>query len=187
VEHHEQLRNRHEPRALEYLIQLNAEAGSEYSPLVKQLQAGGSTLKTIALEELGDVAAKTLLHLQCHIGLDSLSWARQGAIVTGVDLSEDAMLLARSLSTDLSIGAEFIYLDLYGLPPVLDRQFDIVYTSEGVLCWLPDQDRWAKIVARYLNPGGIFHIFEGHPIRRAVHPRADGRGRPVEWRYFNRG
>jgi 2-polyprenyl-3-methyl-5-hydroxy-6-metoxy-1,4-benzoquinol methylase len=93
-------------------LQLNAEAGSEYSPLVKQLQAGGSTLKTIALEELGDVAAKTLLHLQCHIGLDSLSWARQGAIVTGVDLSEDPSLLARSLSTDLSIGAEFIYLDL---------------------------------------------------------------------------
>ena len=107
--------------------------------------------------------------------------------MTGVDLSEDAILLAKPLSTELSIDAELICSDLYDLPTVLDRQFDIVYTSEGVLCWLPDLDRWAQIVARCLNPGGVFYIFEGHPIRRAVHPRTDGRSRPVAWEYFDGG
>jgi len=166
---------------------LNAEPDSEYYDLLKRLQAGGTTLEQTELEELGDVAGKTLLHLQCHFGLDTLSWAREGAAVTGVDLSEDAIALARSLGRELGIVAEFICSDLYDLPAVLDRQFDIVYSSEGVLCWLPDLDRWAEIVAHYLKPAGTFYIMEGHPIRRVVHPRTDGRGRPVEWRYFDRG
>jgi SAM-dependent methyltransferase len=166
---------------------LNVEPDSEYSALLKRLEAGGSTLKQPEVDEVGDVAARTLLHLQCHIGLDSPSWAQEGAIVTGVDLSENAIALARSLSRDLSIDAEFICSDLYDLPAVLDRQFDIVYTSEGVLCWLPDLDRWAEIVAHHLKPAGTFYIMEGHPIRRVVHPRTDGRGRPVEWGYFHGG
>jgi 2-polyprenyl-3-methyl-5-hydroxy-6-metoxy-1,4-benzoquinol methylase len=113
-------------------------ASKEYSDLLTQLKAGQTTLEKVELEELNDVAGKSLLHLQCHFGLDTFSWAREGAIVTGVDISEEAIALARSLSQELDIAAEFICSDIYDLPTRLNAQFDIVYTSGGVLCWLPD-------------------------------------------------
>src|SRR6266496_3475313 len=88
--------------------------------------------------EVGSVEGKTLLHLQCHFGLDTLSWARLGATVTGMDFSEEAIAAARALAAELGIPATFICSDLYRLPEVLDEQFDVVYTSGGVLEWLPD-------------------------------------------------
>jgi SAM-dependent methyltransferase len=106
---------------------LNA-ASKECSDLLMQLKAGRTTLEKVELEELNDVAGKTLLHLQCHFGLDTFSWAREGAIVTGVDISEEAIVLARSLSQELNIEAEFICSDIYDLPARLNAQFDIVYT-----------------------------------------------------------
>ncbi|MFN2185349.1 MAG: class I SAM-dependent methyltransferase [Anaerolineae bacterium] len=160
---------------------------TEYSGLLGQLEAGGTTLEEIAIEELGDVFGKTLLHLQCHFGLDTLSWAKRGAVVTGVDFSEEAIALAWSLSRELGVNAEFVCSDIYALPAVLHKQFDIVYTSGGVLCWLPDLDRWAEIVLRFLEPDGILYILEGHPIVRTFKPRTDSNGRPVEWGYFDRG
>jgi ubiquinone/menaquinone biosynthesis C-methylase UbiE len=114
--------------------------------------------------EVGDVSGRTLLHLQCHFGLDTLSWARRGAKVTGADLSDEAIRLGRSLSSELGIPAEFVCSDLYDLPRVLDRQFDIVFTSYGVLPWLPDIRRWGETIARFLKPGGTFYIAEFHPI-----------------------
>ncbi len=159
----------------------------EYSDLLEKLKAGETTLKEVELEELGTVAGKTLLHLQCHFGLDTLSWAKKGAIVTGVDISDVAIGLARSLSQELNIEAEFICSDIYNLPRVLDRQFDVVYTSGGVLCWLSDLNRWAEIVVGYLKPGGTVYIIEGHPIVRVFKPRTDGQGKPVEWGYFDKG
>ena len=159
----------------------------ECSGLLGQLEAGGTTLEEIAIEELGDVSGKALLHLQCHFGLDALSWARRGAIVTGVDFSEEAVARARSLGRKLDIDAEFVCSDIYALPAVLHRQFDIVYTSGGVLCWLPDLERWAEIVLRFLEPDGMLYVLESHPIVRTFKPRTDGSGRPVEWGYFDRG
>jgi SAM-dependent methyltransferase len=131
---------------------------------LQSFKAGNSTLKSIEMEELGDVAGKSLLHLQCHFGLDTLSWARQGAQVTGADFSDQAIALAQSLSQELEIKANFVCSNLYDLPDVLSGEFDIVYTSYGVLCWLSDLGRWGKIIAHFLKLGGVFYIVEFHPF-----------------------
>jgi 2-polyprenyl-3-methyl-5-hydroxy-6-metoxy-1,4-benzoquinol methylase len=133
---------------------------------VDGFKAGRSTLQSIELEELGDVSGRSLLHLQCHFGLDTMSWARLGAQVTGVDISDNAIGLARMLSRELGIEARFVSSNIYDLAGNLDGvgQYDIVFTSYGVLCWLPDLRRWAGIIARYLKPGGAFHMVENHPF-----------------------
>lgn len=143
---------------------------------VERFRNGRNTLKSIEMEELGDVAGKTLLHLQCHFGLDTLSWARLGAEVTGVDFSDKAVGYARDLAAGTGIKAEFILSDIYGLADRLDREYDIVFTSYGVLTWLSDLDRWGKIVARFLRPGGTFYIVEGHPFLHVLDdgPKAGG-------------
>lgn len=125
---------------------------------------GKQTLDSIEIDELPDVFGKTLLHLMCHFGLDSLSLARLGAKVTGVDFSEDAIDLALALAQTAKIDAQFIVSDVYQLREVLDEEFDIVFTSGGVLTWLPEVERWARIVEEFLKPGGIFYIREFHPF-----------------------
>lgn len=131
---------------------------------LEDFKAGANKLNPLEREEVGEVAGKSLLHLQCHFGMDTLSWARLGAQVTGVDFSPEAVKLARQLSAELNIPARFIESDIYQLPEVLDEQFDIVYTSYGVLTWLPDIKRWAEIAASYVRAGGIFYIAEFHPF-----------------------
>lgn len=126
--------------------------------------AGKSSLTEIETSELPNVTGKTLLHLQCHFGLDTLSWARKGAVVTGVDLSDDAIETARQLAQKTTLDASFICSDVYGVSEILSQQFDIVFTSYGAICWLPDIDRWAKTVAACLNKGGVFYMAEFHPI-----------------------
>jgi SAM-dependent methyltransferase len=121
-------------------------------------------LRDYELEEVGDVHGRTLLHLQCHFGMDTLSWARLGARVTGVDFSPSAIAAARSLAEQVGIDARFIESDVYSLSDKLDDQFDIVYTSRGVLGWLPDMDRWAAVAARHVKPGGFLYVAEGHPV-----------------------
>ena len=133
---------------------------------IEDFRAGRCQLHRIEVEELGDVRDKTLLHLQCHFGLGTLSWARRGAVVTGVDFSPKAIALARSLASELGIDARFVECNIYDLPAALAGRFDVVFCSYGVLCWLPDLTRWAEIVARYLEPGGIFYIAEAHPFIR---------------------
>jgi len=125
---------------------------------------GETALNSIELEDLGDVKGKKLLHLQCHFGLDTLSWAREGAEVTGVDFSGDAVSIARDLAKKAEIDARFIQSNVYDLPDSLDEKFDIVFTSYGVLVWLHDLKRWAEIVAHFLKPGGTFYIAEMHPF-----------------------
>jgi SAM-dependent methyltransferase len=125
---------------------------------------GKQTLDPIELDEVGNVADKSLLHLMCHFGLDTLSWARLGAKVTGVDFSEEAVKLACVLSKQISVEARFIVSDIYKLPQVLDDEFDIVFTSGGVLTWLPDLKKWARVVSKYVKRGGIFYIREFHPF-----------------------
>ena len=131
---------------------------------VAGFKAGKSTLKNVELQELGDVSRRSLLHLMCHFGLDALSWARKGATVTGVDFSGRAIDSARALASECGIDAAFIESDVYDLPGRLDGQFDIVFTSYGVLFWLPDAARWAQIVAPFLRPGGVFFMVEFHPL-----------------------
>ena len=119
---------------------------------VAGFKAGKNTLKAIELEEVGDVSGKTLLHLQCHFGLDTMSWARLGAQATGVDFAKDAIELARALSAEVGTDARFICSNVYDLPNILDEEFDIVFTSLWRLVWLPDLDRWAEVVHRCLKP-----------------------------------
>ncbi|TAK01826.1 MAG: class I SAM-dependent methyltransferase [Chloroflexota bacterium] len=116
------------------------------------------------IAEVGSVEGRRLLHLQCHFGLDTLSWARLGADVTGVDFSAEAIAAARALAADVDINARFVQSDVYRLPEVLDDQFDIVYTSCGVLGWLPDIQAWARVAARFVKPGGFLYLTEIHPV-----------------------
>ncbi|MEX1022613.1 MAG: class I SAM-dependent methyltransferase [Dehalococcoidia bacterium] len=126
---------------------------------------GEKALCPVELEELGPlVAGKTLLHLQCHFGMDTLNWARLGATVTGLDFSEPAVEAARRLSADSGIPGRFVPSNVYDAPQALDERFDIVYTGIGVLCWLPDVRGWARVAAHFVKPGGTFYIYEAHPM-----------------------
>ncbi len=134
--------------------------------------------KAVALdrEELGDVSGLSLLHLQCHIGLDTLSWARLGARVTGLDFSPQAIDAAREISRRARTPAEFVLADVYEAPDMLKETYDIVFASEGVLCWLPDVAAWARVLSHLTRPGGTAYIRDGHPISHALdHDRPDGR------------
>lgn len=131
---------------------------------VAGFKAGRINLRDYEIAEVGDVAGKDMLHLQCHFGMDTLSWARLGARVTGADYSENAITRARGLAGELGIPAKFVRSNLYDLPDALGGAFDIVYTSRGVLGWLPDIEGWADVAAHYVRPGGIFYITEMHPI-----------------------
>jgi SAM-dependent methyltransferase len=131
---------------------------------VPSFKKGKSSLNKIELEELGGVRNKTLLHLQCHFGLDTLSWAREGAIVTGIDLSDEAIKIAKELSEELNLPAEFICCNVYDSLQYIKQQYDIVFTSYGVIGWLPDLNKWANIIVQCLKPGGIFYMVEFHPV-----------------------
>ena len=126
-------------------------------------KAGKSSLMDIELGLLGDVKGKRILHLQCHFGQDSLSLARMGAKVTGIDLSAKAIATAKELNTELNLDAEFIVSDVYDLPNNLQGEFDIVYTSYGTIGWLPDMNKWGSIISHFLKPEGKFVFVEFHP------------------------
>jgi len=132
-------------------------------------KTGTSSLHSIERDELGgEVAGKRLLHLQCHFGLDTLSWARLGAIVTGVDFSGRAIELARSLAAGLELPAIFVQSTVDDLRAHLAGTFDIVFTSYGAIEWLADLDVWARIIASFLAPGGTFYMVELHPLARTL-------------------
>jgi SAM-dependent methyltransferase len=138
-------------------------AGTSYD--LEGFKTGGIRLRPYDIEAIGDVHGRTLLHLQCHFGLDTLSWARLGAKVTGVDLSPVGIDVARRLAVEIGFpDARFVRSNLYDLPANLEGEFDIVYTSRGAINWLPDIRAWARVVAHFLAPGGLFYIFEAHPI-----------------------
>jgi len=140
---------------------------------VEGFKQGRSALQSVEIEEVGDVKGKSLLHLQCHFGLDTLSWARLGARVTGVDFSERGIEQARALAAELGMTARFILSSLYDLPQVLEEEFDIVFTSYGVVNWLPDLRAWAQIIARFLRPGGFFYVIDAHPFARVFYAEPD--------------
>ncbi|MBN1956110.1 MAG: class I SAM-dependent methyltransferase [Anaerolineae bacterium] len=154
---------------------------------VESFRAGRTTLMPLERKELGDVGGKSMLHLQCHFGLDTISWARLGARVTGADFSPQAIRLARSLSAELDVSARFVCADLYELPGVLDELFDIVFTSYGVLSWLPDLARWGQVIAHFLRPDGIFYIAEIHPFACIFSDQVDTPNLQIHYPYFSSG
>jgi 2-polyprenyl-3-methyl-5-hydroxy-6-metoxy-1,4-benzoquinol methylase len=125
---------------------------------------GETSLNSIELALLGNIKGKKILHLQCHFGQDTISLSRLGAEVTGVDFSDKAIETAKNLATKTKVNAEFICCDIYDLSNHLDQYFDIVFTSYGTIGWLPNIDKWAKIVAKYLKPKGQFIFVEFHPV-----------------------
>lgn len=125
---------------------------------------GKSSLNDIELQLLESVMGKKILHLQCHFGQDSLSLQRMGAQVTGVDLSDEAIKSAKRLNETLQLNAQFVCCDIYELSNYLNDTFDIVFTSYGTIGWLPDLNRWAKLINRYLKPNGQFVFVEFHPV-----------------------
>lgn len=145
--------------------------------------ADGRELRDFELKELGDVAGKSLLHLQCHIGTDTLSWARAGARVTGLDFSAPAIEVARGLAERIGAAdARFVVSDVYNAPEALGHAvYDVVYTGLGVLCWLPDIERWARTVAELIAPGGCLYLVEFHPFTDVF----DGDATTVRYDYFN--
>lgn len=173
----------------ERIVEANRRLWDSWTPIhersafydVDAFRAGTTSLRSIELEELGDeVEGKSLLHLQCHFGLDTLSWARMGAEVTGVDLSPKAVETARLLATELGLPARFVACDVMALRQELSETFDIVFTSYGVLDWLEDLDRWGRVVADSLRPGGTFYMVEFHPVTGMLNED----GRSIEHGYF---
>jgi SAM-dependent methyltransferase len=150
-----------------------------------EFRAGADTLRPFEPAEAGDVTGKRLVHLQCHIGLDTLSWARRGALISGLDFSAPVIAAASALAADLDIEATFVVSDVYDAVAALGgRRFDIVYTGIGALAWLPDIPRWARVVAGLLAPGGFLYLVEGHPVAQILD---DATGLVVSRDYFDSG
>ncbi|MGY5128195.1 class I SAM-dependent methyltransferase [Streptomyces nigrescens] len=147
-------------------------------------RAGGSRMRALECAEVGEVRGRSLLHLQCHVGLDTLSWARLGAQVTGVDFCAEGVATARSLAADVAPSAVFVEADALGLPSRLDGTFDIVYTSHGVLGWLPDLYRWAEVAAHFTAPGGFVYVFESHPAAWMLDNKVDRPELRLRYSYF---
>lgn len=152
---------------------------------VEGFKAGKLALDPIEEEELTGVEGKTLLHLQCHFGMTTMSWARKGAIATGMDFSEKAIKYARELNDELGLNCKFVQSDIYDLKNNLDGQFDIVFTSYGVLAWLPDIKGWAETVAHFLKPGGTFFIAEIHPISSMFEDKGGDNELKLKYPYFH--
>ena len=136
---------------------------------------------------LGDVSGLRGVHLQCHIGTDTVSLARLGASMTGLDFSVPAVAAARELATSIGADATFVQGDVYAAPDLLGRgEFGLVYTGIGALCWLPDIRRWADVVAALLVPGGRLFLREGHPMLWSLADTREDGLLVVEYPYFER-
>lgn len=144
---------------------------------------GKTSLNEIELDLLGDINGKSILHLQCHFGQDTISLSRLGARVTGIDLSDRAIESAKQIAKDTNSKAKFICCDIYDLPNHLNEKFDIVFTSYGTIGWLPDLNKWAKIISEFLTPNGQFVFVEFHPFVWMF----DDKFEKIGYRYFNSG
>jgi SAM-dependent methyltransferase len=145
---------------------------------VDELAADDTFLSEVVrfdLPRLGDVAGLDVVHLQCHIGTDTVSLAKLGGRVTGLDFSAAALAQARRLADQAGVEVRFVESELYAAPEALGATYDLVYTGVGALNWLPDIAAWSRVVATLLRPGGRLHLREGHPMLWALaDPRPDG-------------
>ena len=159
---------------------------------LSRLRAGRRELGFVQ-DELGSIDGLRILHLQCHIGSDSLALAQLGARVVGVDFSAPAIEASRALAAELGLSerCRFVQADIYDAPGVLGEAggFDAVFASWGTICWLPDLPGWARVVAHFLRPGGFFYFAEGHPAALALDLEAwaDERQPRFDWPYLDRG
>ncbi len=135
---------------------------------IEKLTSGKPLLNDLIQNEVGDVSGKSLVHLLCHIGTDTLSWALLGAKVTGIDISSKSLKYARKLAAQMGIEAEFIESDIMDVMGKVNKKFDIVFSSTGVLCWLPDINVYARTVRHLLEDDGFFYILDGHPFRNVL-------------------
>lgn len=144
--------------------------------MLDRFRAGEDALHAIDAAELGDVRGKRILHLQCHIGRDTLCLARRGAIVTGLDFSSVALAAARRLAADVGLQATFVEGTVEEAPRLTPGPFDLVYTTWGTIIWLPDVGAWANAIATVLAPGGELYFADAHPGFLLL---KDEGGRPV--------
>ena len=154
---------------------------------IHKLLGGAPLLNELIRSEVGDVTGKSLAHLLCHIGTDTLSWALLGAQVTGIDISPESLGYARLLANKMDIPAQFIEADIMDVIDVVEQKFDIVYSSTGVLCWLPDIRRYAQTVRHLLKEDGFFYLFDGHPFRAVLYDQ-EGNTSPdtIQGDYFRK-
>jgi SAM-dependent methyltransferase len=131
---------------------------------IDRVRAGDNAFGEPEDSELGDLAGKRLIHLQCHFGLDTIRLARRGTIAIGLDFSHAAIIAARALAADLEVPVRFVEGNVYDAPALLNDQYDIAFVTWGSLIWLPDIGRWAQIVAELLAPDGWLYLAEGHPL-----------------------
>jgi SAM-dependent methyltransferase len=145
---------------------------------VRELIADPTRLSDVVrfdLPRLGDIDGLRGIHLQCHIGTDTMSLHRLGAAMTGLDFSPESIATARRIASDAGAEIAFVESEVYAAPAVVGGGFDFVYTGIGALCWLPDIQRWARTVADLLRPGGRLFLREGHPMLWAIdEDRTDG-------------
>ena len=161
--------------------------GSDYE--TDLLRRGNYVLHAIEENELGPVAGLRLMHLQCHFGIDTLALAQKGAVVTGLDFSGPAIAAARSLAAEIGIDAAFVQSDIYEARAAVEGEFDRVFTTWGTICWLPDVQAWAAVVASLLAPGGEFYFADAHPAALVFDDGVAGAGGMPGWfsPYFQQG
>lgn len=148
-------------------------AASEFYA-VERFVADPDSLGAIETAELGDVSGLSICHLQCHLGLDTLSLARRGATVTGVDFSAESLRLAAGLAERTGIPATFVHSDVVAAAATLGDTYDLVFTTRGVLMWIADLDLWARSCSDLVRPGGAFYLLDIHPLAMVLHPAASG-------------
>jgi SAM-dependent methyltransferase len=183
----------------EKALKCNRESWDQRTPLhlssrmyrrdIETLRTGGIALLPPTDRELPDVAGKRVLHLQCHIGTDTLSLARLGAEVTGLDFSPASVAAARSLSEELGIEARFVEGDAQRADEALaGERFDVVFASYGVFCWIPDLQAWMRSAYRLLRSGGVLYVADGHPFLDVFEDDAsEPRGIDIRYSYFDQG
>lgn len=150
---------------------------------VNGFKSGANPLNKIEMNLIGPVSGKSLLHLQCHFGLDTLSWERLGATVVGIDISDEAIAKAKALTSELNMKADFVCCNVLETRNFVSDEFDIVFTSYGTVTWLPDLTPWAEVVNKSLKSGGKFVIVEFHPMMWSL----DDNFEKLGYDYFNRG
>jgi len=144
-------------------------AEGHYQHFKKSLLEGSHQLNKHIQNELGDLSGKKIIHLQCNTGADTILLARMGASAIGVDLSPDNVLYAKKLAEDLSVGnIDFIESDILELMENHNEKYDVVFVSEGAVCWMPDLLKWGKTIKHLLKDDGFFYVFDTHPFFMAM-------------------
>jgi SAM-dependent methyltransferase len=138
-------------------------ARAAFSEMLACFRRGEDALLAIERAELGDISGKRVLHVQCHVGRDTLCLVRHGAVATGLDFSPAAIEVARRLSNETGLTATFVQGTVNETPRLAPGPFDLVFATWGTLCWLPDMHDWARVIASVLAPGGEFYCADAHP------------------------